>query len=457
MDINQIITVLWHRKWILVGVIAIAIGGAYGALRVITPQYRSSSTLSLSPAKLGNELLFFQTLDPVVSIYASAAETKSTRQAARASLGGRLGTISVRTFQATPIFKIDAESSDPALAQASSRAVTNVLVERVRGGEIGVPGLRLKVIDRPEIPTSPVSPDKKLTYAIALLLGLGLGIAAAFLWENLGRRVRTRSDLAEATGVPVFAEIPHTPRLRKVRTLSAFATDPDLRIVTEALRDLRTNLVFAERDIRSIVVTSPDGRHGKTTIATGLAVTMARSGVRTILVDADLHRGRVAELLGVDRAPGVREVFEGGRVGAIVRSTRIESLDLLTSGRIGRDPSEVLATRFGPLLDTLAKEYEAIIIDAPPLVPVNDARVIASVASTTLIVCAAGKASHRSVRDAVERLKLVAVTPTASILNMSRSRQARAYYGTPGEDGRAEYGRPKSEHSEIESPRTTTR
>jgi capsular exopolysaccharide synthesis family protein len=456
MTVNDVFKVLWHRKWMIVGALIAAIALAFGALRIITPEYRSSSTMSISPKELGNELLFFQTLDPVVSIYSTAAETTLTRAQAQELVDGPLADISVRTYDATPIFKIDAQGPNPALARDSARAVSDVLLARARTGEVGVQGLQLRMIDRPELPTAAVYPSRKLTYAIAVLLGLGFGVAAAFLWENLGRRVRTRSDLAEATGAPVFAEIPLTPRIRKVRSLGTFLMDPELRNVSEALRDLRTNLVYAEEGTRSVVITSPEGRHGKTTIAAGLAVTIARSGARTILVDADLHRSRVAELLGVEPAPGLREVLEGERLEQTVRATRLEHLDLLTAGRAGSDPTELLASRFRAALEVLVEQYDAVVIDSPPISPVSDARVIASLAQTTLVVCAAGKATHRSVRDAVERLKLVSVTPTAGVLNMSRSRQSRAYYGMTA-DRRTEGGNLPAERPEVDSPWAPTR
>jgi tyrosine-protein kinase len=456
MNVNDVLTVLWHRKWMVVGALIAAIALAFVALRIITPQYRSSSTMSLSPKRLGNELLFFQTLDPVLSIYATAARTKSTRDEAEELIDGPLADISVRTYESTPIFKIDAQSADPVLARDSAGAVSNALLVRSRAGQIGVQGLELKMIDSPEIPTAVIYPNRKLTYAIAILLGLGFGITAAFLWENLGRRVRTRADLADATGVPVFAEIPLTPRVRTVRSLGTFLLDPELRAVSDALRDLRTNLVFAEEGTRSIVVTSPEGRHGKTTVAAGLAVTIARSGARTILVDGDLHRSRVAEMLGVEPAPGLQEVLEGEPLDRNVRETRLDQLYLLTAGRPASDPTELLANRFRVTLEALMEQYDAVVIDAPPVAPVNDARVIASVAQTTLVVCAAGKATHRSVRDAVERLKLVSVTPTAGVLNMSRSRQSRAYYGVET-DRQPGSGDAPVENPEIESPWTPTR
>jgi receptor protein-tyrosine kinase len=429
MSVTEIVSVLWRRKLIVIAALVIAIGVAFLALRVITPEYRSTATLSLTPRALGNDLLFLQTVDQVVSIYATAAETETTLAEARQRTGGELADISVRTFQAAPIMKVDATSTDPVQAMRSAQAVVDALLARTASGEVGVAGLQLKEIDRPTVPDSPIYPNHKLTYAIAILLGLGLGIAAAFLWEALGHRVRSRDDLASAAGAPVFAEIPLTRTLPAMSSLTSLQADPELRSVAVALRDLRTNLVFSDAGSGSIVVTSPEGRHGKTTVSAGLAATIADTGAHTVLVDADLHRGRMAELLRLSPVPGLREVLEGAEVADCIVQTQIPGLDLLPSGRIDSDPGELLAMRFKPILEWLGSKYDAVVIDAPPLLPVNDARVIARLAKATIVVAAAGRASDRAVRDAVERLRLIGITPTAAVLNMSKDRQALAYYG----------------------------
>jgi capsular exopolysaccharide synthesis family protein len=432
MSVSEIASVLWRRKIVVVLVFAIAIGVAVAALRVITPEYRSTATLSLTPRALGNDLLFLQTVDQVVSLYATAAQTETTLADARRRNGGKLSDISVRTYQAAPIMKIDARGTGRALATSSAQAVADALAARVASGQVGVGGLQLKEIDRPTLPTASVYPNRKLTYAVAALLGLGLGIAAAFLWESFGHRVRTRADLAAAAGVPVFAEVPLVRSLRTMSNLASLHTDPQLRSVAVALRDLRTNLVFSDAGSGSIVVTSPEGRHGKTTISAGLAATIADTGARTLLVDADLHRGRIAELLRLAPAPGLREVLEGADLEECLRPTQIAGLDFLPSGRIDTDPGELLATRFKPILEWLEHEYDAVVVDAPPLTPVNDARVIARLAKATLLVASSGRVSRRVVADAVDRLALIGIVPTAAVLNMSKGRQALAYYGPAG-------------------------
>jgi capsular exopolysaccharide synthesis family protein len=442
MNLTEILSVLWHRKLVVLGVTVVLIACAVGALQLITPQYKATSTLALEPQKLGNDLLFFQTIDSITPIYAAAAESETTLAAAKAQNGGQLADISVRTFAQSPIFKIDAQSTDASLAQSSAQSVTNVLQDRVKSGEVGIASLELTQIDKPTVPTSPVYPNKKLTIAVAVLLGLGLGVAAALLMERFTSRIRTRADLADASGLPIYAELPRQSSLSRV-TPELLANSPALRPINEALRDLRTNLAFAGNgEIETVAVTSPEGSHGKTTIAFGLAVAIARSGAKTLLIDADLRRGRIAEMLDIPRIPGLYEAMNGSPLGpGVIRQTSLPNLELITGGRLVSDPGELLATRFAQVLTELRPRYDAIVIDTTPVVPVNDGRVVANLTKATVLVASAGGATRRSVEEAVSRLSLIAVTPTAAVLNKSRSRQARGYYARDGAD-----------HSDEEQP-----
>ena len=379
MNLTEILSVLWHRKLVVLGVTVLVIGCAVGALQLITPQYKSTSTLALEPQRLGNDLLFFQTIDSITPIYAAAAESETTLAAAKAQNGGELADISVRTFAQSPIFKIDAQSTDASLAQSSAQSVTDVLQDRIKAGEVGISSLELTQIDKPTVPTSPVYPNKKLTIAVAVLLGLGLGVAAALLMERFTSRIRTRADLAEASGLPIYAELPRQESLSRV-TPELLTNSPSLRSINEALRDLRTNLAFAgDGEIETVAVTSPEGSHGKTTVAFGLAVAIARSGAKTLLIDADLRRGRIAEMLDVPRIPGLYEAMNGSALGpGVIRQTGLPNLDLITGGRLVSDPGELLATRFAQVLTELRPRYDAIVIDTTPVVPVNDGRVVAN-------------------------------------------------------------------------------
>jgi polysaccharide biosynthesis transport protein len=444
VNLSEILSVLWRRKLVVILMTALALGGALAALNLVKPVYEATSTLALSPSEdLENDLLFFQTIDAIVPIYATTATTGTTLDEAKAQNGGRLADISVRTFEAAPIIKIDARGTDEELVRSSAQAVTDALQDRVGRGEVGIPSLTLSEIDRPALPTEPVFPDWRLTLAVALLLGIAFGVGIAFLLENLTTRIRTREDLGEASGLPVYAELPKEGSLRRTLSPEVLTTSPSLRAISEGLRDLRTNLAFAQDKLSSVAVTSPEGSHGKTTVAFGLAVTMARAGARTLLIDADLRRGRLAEMLGLERVPGLHEALSGARLdGGVVRRTSMENLDVMTGGRVVVDPGELLNAQFPELLKELQHRYDTVVIDTTPLVPVNDARLIASLVDATLIVASAGGTTRGAVQDAIHRLALISIAPTAAVLNKSKRRQARSYYGRGPKDKPAEEAAP---------------
>jgi polysaccharide biosynthesis transport protein len=433
--LNDLLRVFWQRKLLIVLVALAVIIPAFVATKLVTKQYESTATLGVTPKNSGPEALtLFAILDQVVPFYAEAADSRTTLAAARARLGQPLADISIETFKGTGLMKVKARSPTPRVAQLSAQTVAHVLVVRVNRGEVGTASYKLDVLDRASLPASPVFPRTRLTLLVAALLGLGLGLAAALLRENLATKVETAEDLNAASGLPVFAEIPTETAVPKLHTADELATQPRLHVVAEALRDLRTNLLFTDDSIRSVVITSPDGSHGKTTVAFGLAATLSRAGARTILVDCDLRRGRTAEMLQLPRTPGLMDVLLGEtQVERVIRPTA-DGPDVLVGGRRSGDPGELLTQEFPAVLAELEREYDAVIIDATPVIPISDARIVARFADATLLVARAGTASRRQVRQAVERLALISVQPIAAVLNHSGGVSRSSYYVRPTDD-----------------------
>ncbi|HEX2044486.1 MAG TPA: polysaccharide biosynthesis tyrosine autokinase [Gaiellaceae bacterium] len=429
MDLKELLDVVWRRKAV-VGIVALAtVGLAILALQLVDPVYESKSTLVLSSsADAADDFSFFFALESIVPVYANAATTRATRRLAEERLGSDLAEISVETFEGTPIIEIKARDPDPEKARASADAVSDALLAQVARGDVGVESLEIDQIDQPTVPTEAVFPQTGLTLAVAAVLGLAFGLAAAFIRESLTSRVETSHALAELTGVPVYGEIRTAKGVDKLRSPEQLTSNARFRGLLESMRDLRTNLRFAENGHRSVVITSPEGRHGKTTIAFGLAVTFARAGTRTILVDGDLRRGRIAEMLKLPRAPGLLDALRGAPLHTVIRRSTMENLDILTGGKLVEDPGELLLTQFANVLRQLEEMYDVVVLDTTPLVPVNDARVMASFAETTVIVASAEATKRRQVREAVERLTLVSVQPTAVVLNRSKSPRGDYYY-----------------------------
>src|SRR5438093_403814 len=343
VDLNELLQVLWRRRISVLVVAAITIGVAIGVLRIVTPVYESSATLALTPEDISgsNQLIFFGTLDAIVPVYADAAVSRTTRDLARRRLGRSLASVTVDTFKGTGLLKIKSRNTSRYLARDTVQSVTNSLLERTTTGGVGIKSLRLVELDNASLPTSPVFPRKKLTLIVAGLLGVVLGIGVALLRENLTTKVETSEDLARIAGVPSFADIPREASVTRIYSPEQLASELPLRGFAEALRDLRTNLLFSEGNVRSLVVTSPEGSHGKTTVAFGLAMTLARAGTRTVLVDADLRRGRISELMAITRSPGLMEVLlKEAPLEEVIRSTSLPQLSVLTGGRRVGDPTE---------------------------------------------------------------------------------------------------------------------
>jgi receptor protein-tyrosine kinase len=444
MNLNEFLEVLWRRKLIVLAVTIISLGVAVGALRLVTPQYESTSTLALQPTNTEQAIFIYNVIDNITPTYADAATAGVTLDSAARRMpdGEPLADITVRTTEGTGILKLVARSSDREAARDSAQAVTDALLARASAGQLAVRDVQLTQLDEPQRPVDPVFPRPAMTIAVALLLGLGFGIGAALLRENLTTKVETPEALARIAGVPSFAEIPNEPALARVHSAQDLA-DPQFRVVSEALRDLRTNLLFTKGNLRSIVVTSPEGSHGKTTVSFGLAVSFARAGARTLLVDADLRKGRVSELLNVQRTPGLSEILRGHPVETAIRHTSLDNLDFLTGGRLGEDPGELLMSELPQLLHSLERTYDMVVIDTTPLVPVSDARIIARFGKATLIVASASTTTRRQLRTAVERLELISVQPTAVVLNNYRAASKTAYYGpTESKNGSSRAGKP---------------
>lgn len=431
MDLTELLRITWQRKLLVAGVFVLIVG--LGALSLVLQSsvYRASSTIALTPAPgVDDPIFIISQIDVITPLFAEAVETRDTLDRAERLLDDEpLGDVSVRTFRGAPILKIDVESASPQVASDGAQAVTDALLARVGEGDIGLSeSIQLTQMERPRASDEPVRPQPRLTLAVCVVLGLGFGVVAAVAWDRLGRRIETADDLALATGISVYGEIPLDRAVPSIVGASALVHDDKHRVVAEALRDVRTNLQFAGGGLRSVAVTSPEGSHGKTFVGVGVAATMARSGVRTLLVDGDLRRGRVSERLGVARSPGLSEVMQGMPLAGAIQQTDLDGLSVLAGGAFPDDPGELLESSFFQVLYDLEAAFDFVVVDGTPLLPINDARIVARYTGAVLVVVAAGTVTRRQLRAATERLSIIGITPTAVVLNQSRRKFGSSYY-----------------------------
>lgn len=309
------------------------------------------------------------------------------------------------------------------------------------------------VIKQAEVPEEPVEPTPVRTATLAFVVGLLLGLGAAFLIEYLDDKVRRRSDLESITSHVILADVPvDSPPDQRPLALS----DPS-RTSVESYRGLRTNVQFLalDQEITVVQVTSSLAGEGKTTTATNLAVVLARAGHLVALVDADLRRPRVHEAFGLSPAPGLTDVLLGASPKDVVESVDVgatQPLAVYTSGEVPSNPSEMLGGRRMKLvLDKMGEHYDFVVVDSAPILPVSDSVAIAGFADAVIVVVQAAHVKKNDVAATLERLERVSAPICGLVLNQARSSGPETYaYAYGG------YGPRPSSRSAPATSNTTT-
>jgi len=318
----------------------------------------------------------------------------------------------------------------------------------------------VEVLDSALLPRVPIRPRLPLNLALAFVFGLILGLGVAVIVEFMDRTIKTQEDI-EALGLPFLGIVPaissattggdyygkqgkagRLPR-RKRRGPAAEELEHDRFVdshpksqVAESLRSIRTNLLFmsAERPVGKILITSPSPQEGKTTVAANLAIVMAQSGSRVLIVDTDMRRPRLHKAFGIERpARGVSTMILGeSTLEESVAPTGIDNLDLLPCGPIPPNPAELLHTEaFQRVVAALAGRYDRVIFDSPPVGVVTDAAILSRIVDGTLIIVKSLHTTRDAARHAVNVLKDIDAPVLGAVLNdldLHNRRYGRTYY-----------------------------
>jgi capsular exopolysaccharide synthesis family protein len=248
------------------------------------------------------------------------------------------------------------------------------------------------------------------------------------LLELRDTSVRTDEQLELVHAGPLLGRIPFD---RRIRDAPLVIQDDTHSIRAEAFRQLRTNLQFidVERPIQVLVVTSSVASEGKSALSANLALAMVAANRRVLVIEADFRRPRLADYFGLERAVGLTDVL-AGRVDVedVLQPWGTDGLVILPSGQLPPNPSELLGSEaMARLLERFRSDFDMIIIDTPPLLPVTDAAVLASSVDGVVLVSRCSKTTTSQVKQAAGSLTAVGARLLGCVLNMKPTRGADAY------------------------------
>jgi non-specific protein-tyrosine kinase len=510
MTLRDYAGVVARRKWVVIAAVLLSTVIAVGLTATQTPVYSASSEVLVQPR--GQDGLFES---QVVNLNARAIDTEiqviegqavrarvqlnlgldSLPPAANASAVGQTDVISiavrdtnasnaalVANAYADAYIEVRREQAVKELLDASAEVQTAIdalqdqideladddprrsgLITQLSNFQTTLDQLRVDaalrtggaaVIKSAVVPTGPVEPTPVRTAMLAAVIGLLIGLGAAFLIDYLDDKVRSEDDLERLVDRPVLAVVPVDPPPDN-RPIAISEPGHD---ATEQYRGLRTNLLFLglDRSINVVQVTSSLAGEGKTTTATNLAVVLAQAGHRVALLDADLRRPRVHEVFAVPQSPGFTDLLLGEDAKHVVNHLDIAGgnrLSVYTAGAVPSNPSEMLSSRRAhQLLTEMGGHYDYVVVDSAPILPVSDSVALSGAVDGVIVVAHAGRVTNDNIVETVERLDRV----SAPILGLVLNQASRSSNGTYAYGGYSTYAATKPARNAVEPQKRST-
>jgi len=413
---------LIRRSWLLI-VACTIIGGSVGAaMAFLSPTtYQSTAQLYVSVRNSGAAWDLAQSTNyarQAVTSYVRVIPTAIVLDPVIEDLGLKMtssqlaGQVSASTPLNTQLIMITVTDENPSqatqLANAIGDSFANAVTTELEAptGTEAESKVRVESISPAKVPTAPSSPNLRLDLALGLLIGLAVGIGLAVLRSVLDTRIRTIADVESVVDVPILGGIPFDPDSPE-RPLVVQAAPRDPR--AEAFRRVRTNVQFLAIDdgTPTFVITSSAPAEGKSTTAANLALTLGETGMRVALIDADLRKPRLADNFHIEGGVGLSDVLAGRvTLSAVMQPWGRSKLFLLPAGTLPPNPAELLGSRaMWQTLEELRRAFDFVIIDAPPLLAVTDAAVMARLTTGAILVAASGSTRKPQLASAVKAIE----------------------------------------------------
>jgi capsular exopolysaccharide synthesis family protein len=333
---------------------------------------------------------------------------------------------------------------------ASNRQLFDSLLQRAK--ETGISGelktSNVRMVDQAEVPRSPIGPGVMNNLVLGFLAAFLLGLGTTFALERVDNRIKAPEEIVRHLNLPLLGMLPALSK-RKFFTRVPMVDDGVPPTFVEAFRVIRTNVMFASAQDgpRTVIVTSTCPHEGKTMVATNLAISLAMTGQRVVLIDADMRRPNAHQIFDRPQEPGLSNLLVGNaEVRDVVRPVTLANLFVVTAGYVPPNPAELLVSdRFKQFIEKLKTKVDWIVLDSPPVMAVIDAPIIAHLASGVVFVVGSEMASRPAITASLEQLDKTGATFFGVILNRI-DLDRDAYYYSPY------YSREYREYYDVSMP-----
>lgn len=437
------------RSGLLVAALVLAVVMGLTALQ--TPRYQATNRIfvqALAGEGVGDLSSGVSYASQQISSYADLASTPFVLNPVIEELGLAMTpaalaeNITVTVPTETLILEITATSEDPAEAAAIANSIADNLEKQVASlASDGVStSIELRVVAPAVVPTSQSSPDIVRNAALAMVLALLAGVATSLARSLLNTRVRQARDVQSGAGPAVIATI---PAIRGAESAAKVLVESPHGAASESYRELRTNLQFMKfvDGRRSVLLTSSLKGEGKSTCSVNLAYAVASSDSRVLLIDADLRCPSLHTVLGLEGSAGLSTVLIGqAELQDVVQPVGLEGIDVLSSGMIPPNPSELLgSSAMEELLAEATRHYDFVIVDSAPVLAVTDAAVLSQFVGGVVVVAQNERVRKTELDRSMAKLDAVGAKVVGVVLNRVRglagTQDAYAYaYGDAGRD-----------------------
>jgi capsular exopolysaccharide synthesis family protein len=425
------LAVIGRRKWIIIAtVLAFAVTTAVIS-KSLTKIYATDSTLLISLAADNQTFDTVQASQAIARSYADIIRNPNIAQQVADKLGADwtrskvLDGTTMEVIPETQLLKVHAEDPSPTKAKLLADGYASTFIDFAKQNlEKSTKPTASQAVAAP-VPTSAARPKPTLYTLVATLLGLALGLSAAFLRDRLDRRLRSADDVEQAFDARVLARVPRRGR-----------SDTSRFAFKEAFRILRTNLQFSTGrggPASSVAVTSWSAGEGKTTVSSQLAVAAAETGARVVVVESDFRRPAIQRELMPGQTqpvwPGLSNyLVQSASLDEVLHETPLPGVTLLPAGPLPPSPAGLLeAPRGQTLVDDLLERFDFVVFDCAPLSVGAEAAVISSWTDGVLLLVDLATSTDKGVRDAIRRLDTVQAPLLGLVVNRDRTLEPSAY------------------------------